>query len=87
MTNTRQPVKSELQLKMEADGWTWISDVSCPTNSQDDVDSGENEDFFKEVRSKYKFIKVTEAYNFEGKVVPELVAVYAKGKRADSVVS
>lgn len=88
--------KSELQEKLETEGWEWLSNVSIEIDSmtsgyawndnksrtEPKTDDQLQTEF--KLRNGFKDVMIADAYDANGKPVPGYRAVYVKRKETDS---
>lgn len=64
-------IKSDLELKLETEGWKWVTNLS-PIN---------REDYLKSYRERYgKILIKDQAFDIYGKPIKKDVAVYVRRK-------
>ena len=86
--------KSELQEKLEAEGWRWLTNED-PNNYMDEegfIHRRFISESDEELMLKYRFrgfdeALVANAYDINGKLIPEMRAIYVKGQASTMQVS
>ncbi len=74
MTNSNEWKKSELEKKMESEGWKFMTNIG--------IDDSERERYIKDLRAQGYVVKVREAYGVTGKLLSDMDAIYARKPRS-----
>lgn len=78
----KQRVQSRVELRREANGWTFRTNISRHNSSRMPEPGEEDElEYLRKLKRTYAEVEEDTAYDFDGHYLPHCIAIYTRGKR------